>query len=140
MTGEHRPILEYASAAPAKPRRIWLPIVCLSVSSAVWYWPRLTPTGFPNANDLTVLGLLAPACFAIARFTSLPSWVLTLFGGLGVGLFLFANFNDNNFRRNAVVRDMLLPWSAMVLGGALGARLIAGASRTARLRRVTGPS
>src|SRR5689334_6657097 len=33
-------ILDYASPASAKPRRLWLPPVLLSLAFIVWYWPR----------------------------------------------------------------------------------------------------
>ena len=129
MTPEHQTILEYASPATAKPRRIWLPIVCLSSALVVWYWPRLTPTFFPNTLDVAVLILLAPAAFAIARSSSLPGWAFTLYGALSVTLFLLANFNDNNFRANTAANDIVLPWCGMVVAGALVARLIAAVGR-----------
>jgi hypothetical protein len=131
MHDEPQTILDYAAPAALKPRRIWLPIVCLLVAFEVWNWPRLTPTFFPNALDVTALILLAPAAYLMARSSSVPGWSFTLFGGVGVLLFLMANFNDNNFRRTTTLSDIRLPWCAMVVAGAVVARLIAGAGRGA---------
>jgi hypothetical protein len=67
----------------------------------------------------------------MARYSSLPGWDFVAYGAVAVFLFLFANFNDNNFRANTDARDILLPWSAMVIGGALVSRVIALVGRTA---------
>src|SRR4051812_36707624 len=105
-------ILNYAPSSAPKPRPRRLLLLCLLVAFVVWNWPRLTPTFFPNRVDLTTLILLAPATFLIASTNSLPPWNFTAFGGFGVSLFLMANFNDNNFRRTAVLPDLLVPWAA----------------------------
>ena len=125
MHPETQTILDYVSPGSAKPRRLWLPIGLLSLGFVVWYWPRLTPTFFPNGFDWTVLVLLAPGALAMARYSSLPGWAFVAYGAVAVFLFLFANFNDNNFRANTDGRDILLPWTAMVIGGALVSRVIA---------------
>jgi hypothetical protein len=135
MNTEGQRTLDYATPTAPKPRRIWLPILCLLVAFNVWNWPRLTPTFFPNMFDVIALILLAPAAFVVARISSLPGWVFTLFGGLSVLLFLMANFNDNNFRRNTTLNDVLLPWCVMVVGGAVAARFIASAGRGGRITR-----
>ena len=79
------------------PRRTWLPVLCLGTTFVIWYWPRLTPTFFPNALDIAAVVILLPTSFLIARTTSLPGWVFVAFGASGVMLFLLANFNNNNF-------------------------------------------
>lgn len=130
MAHDVRTILEYGTRSTATPQRVWIPIAYLSLSVLVWWGtPRLTPTGFPNALDRSMLILLAPTVFVIARWTSLPGWVFTLFGAVEVGLFLFANFQDNNFRGNTEAKDIIVPWSLMVAGAAVGARVIAGVGR-----------
>jgi apolipoprotein N-acyltransferase len=124
-------VLDYASTASAKRRRLWVPPVFLSLAFTVWYWPRLTPTFFPNGFDWKVLALLAPSALAMARYSSLPGWAFVAYGAVAVFLFLCANFHDNNFRANTDAHDILLPWSAMVVGGALASRVIASIGRTA---------
>jgi hypothetical protein len=114
-----------------KPKRLWFPAVFLSFGFIVWYWPRLTPTFFPNRFDWTVLVLLAAGALVMARYSSLPGWAFVAYGAGAVFLFLFANFNDNNFRENTDAHDILLPWSAMVIAGALVSRVIAFAGRAA---------
>jgi hypothetical protein len=59
----------------------------------------------------------------------LPGWIFVAYGAGAVFLFLLANFNDNNFRANTEVHDILLPWSAMIIAGALAGRGIAFAGR-----------
>jgi hypothetical protein len=131
MPIENEPILDYAPPRSAKPRRLWLPVVFLALAFVVWNWPRLTPTFFPNGFDWAVLALLAPAALLMSRYSSLPSWGFVAYGAGAVFLFLFANFNDNNFRANTDARDVLLPWAAMVVAGALVSRVIAFAGRAA---------
>jgi hypothetical protein len=118
MPNDSQTILDYALPGSGKARRLWLPVVLLSLAFVVWYWPRLTPTFFPNGLDWAVLVLLAPGALAMARYSSLPGWAFAAYGAGAVLLFLFANFNDNNFRANNDAREVLLPWSAMVLAGA----------------------
>jgi len=67
----------------------------------------------------------------MARYSSLPGWGFIAYGAGAVFLFLFANFNDNNFRANTDAHDILLPWCAMVACGALVSRVIAFAVRAA---------
>jgi hypothetical protein len=129
-----QPILDYSPPRSAKPRRLWLPAALLSVAFVVWNWPRLTPTFFPNGLDWNVLVLLAAGALIMARYSSLPGWAFLTYGAGAVFLFLFANFNDNNFRANTDAQDILLPWCAMVAGGALVGRVIAFAGRATRLR------
>jgi drug/metabolite transporter (DMT)-like permease len=124
-------VLEYASPKAPKPLRIWLAVMCLLAAFVGWNWPRLTPTCFPNPFDLTMLILLAPAAFVIAKTSSLPRWSFAVFGGLGVLMFLLANFHDNNFRRSTAWNDVLIPWCAMVAGGALVTTLMAALGRAA---------
>jgi hypothetical protein len=131
MSHESQPILDYVNPTPAKPRRLWLPPVLLSLAFVVWYRPRLTPTFFPNGFDWTALVLLAPGALVMARSSSLPGWAFVAYGASAVLLFLFASFNDNNFRANADPRDILLPWTATVIGGALVSRVIAFVGRSA---------
>ena len=131
MHHESRSILDYALPTTAKPRRPWLPAVFLSLAFVVWNRPRLTPTGYPNGLDWTVLVLLGAGALVMARYSSLPGWVFVGYGAAGVVLFLFANFHDNNFRANTGAEDILLPWCAMVAGGALVSRTIAFAGREA---------
>ena len=105
-----------------RPKRRWLPPILLLAAAVVWYWPRLTPTGFPNLLDLATLGVLVVGAFAAGYWCEIPCWATLGFGGLAVGLFLLANFNDNNFRANTGVADVLLPWSLYVTVGATVAR------------------
>jgi hypothetical protein len=119
------PVLDYATSASARPMRAWLPPILLLPGVVVWHgWPHLTPTGFPNALDLAMLALLAPGAFIMARYASLPGWVFVAFGASGVFLFLLANFHDNNFRRTTMPSDIMLPWSAAIIGGAIVCRVI----------------
>lgn len=67
---------------------------------------------------MTVLMLLAPGAFVMARHSSMPYWGFAAYGAMGVLLFLLANFNDNNFRRNTDVYMVLMPWLTMVVCGA----------------------
>lgn len=129
MPHESRPILDYSLPAPAIPRRPWLPLVFLSLAFLVWYRPRLTPTFFPDGLDWTALVFLAAGAFVMARCSSLPALAFAGYGAAAVVLFLCANFDDNSFRSNTNVRDILLPWGAMVTGGALVGRCIASAGR-----------
>ena len=131
MLHEKRPIIDYAVPTLAKSRRPWLPAVFLSLAFVVWYWPRLTPTFYPNGLDWTVLVLLGAGALTMARYSSLPGWAFMSYGAVAVVLFLSANFNDNNFRANTTAQDILLPWCAMVFAGAVVSRLIAFAGRAA---------
>jgi hypothetical protein len=117
-------IIDYSTAdTPRRPLRAWLPVLLICVAALVWHWPRLTPTFFPNLLDKTMLGLLGLGSVLIGYRSSLPAPAVFGFGALGVCLFLLANLNDNNFRANYCWSDLLLPWSLMILGGAVAARL-----------------
>jgi hypothetical protein len=125
-------VIDYATPeTPRRPRRAWLPVLLIVVATLVWHWPRLTPTFFPNLLDKSMLCLLLFGSVLIGYSSSLPSSAISGFGALGVCLFLSANLNDNNFRANYYWSDLLLPWSLMVVGGAVAARLGAMLGRAA---------
>jgi hypothetical protein len=138
-TGSQK-ILDYAAPVTPKPRRYWMPVVCLGIAFGVWNWPRLTPTGFPNRADLGTLVLLVPAAVVMARFSSLPRSAFALFGAAGVAFFLLANLNDNNFRANTVVSDVMLAWCATVAAGALVGVAVAMLSRGEADGSITSPA
>src|SRR5215210_3704338 len=131
MSDQSPSILGYGRSAPAKPLRLWVPVAVLSLALLAWNRPRLTPTFFPDRRDLTMLVVLAPAAFAMARWSSMPGWALGAFGAIGVALFLLANLNDNNFRAYTSASEVLMPWCAMVAAGGLAGGVIALAARRA---------
>src|SRR5260221_6525010 len=101
-------------------------VAFLTLAYGVWYTePRLTPTLFPTALDITMLVVLIPLAFLMAWRSSVPVWFFTIFGAVGVAMFLFANFSDGNFRRNYGMHDLWMSWSAMILGGGVACRVIA---------------
>jgi hypothetical protein len=112
-------------------RRRWLPLAVLLGCSTVWYWPRLTPTGFPNLFDQLMLGVLIIGAFAVGYLCKVPGWVLLVYGGLGVSFFLLANLNDNNFRGNTRPEDIMVRWSVYVASGAIATRVLAVLGRRA---------
>lgn len=122
-------ILSYSAHSERAQPRYWIPAAMLGIALLVWDSPRLTPTFFPTTLDWMVLVLFIPVTILMARYSSLPGWAFTTFGGLGVCLFLVANLDDNNFRANFYLDDILLPWCLMVAGGAIGARMIAAVVR-----------
>lgn len=120
------PTLNYIEpGAEQSPRRWWLPIVLLFGASLFWDMPRGTPSFFPDQNDKLLLGAMFLGSFLIGCFCSLPTWVRSAFGAVTVCLFLVANLNDNNFRANIYLGDVLLPWSIYVLGGGVLSSLLA---------------
>jgi hypothetical protein len=125
-------IIDYATPeTPRRPRRVWMPVLLIVVAALEWNSPRLTPTFFPTLLDEAMLCLLAVGSVLIGYSSSLPSPAISGFGALGVCLFLVANLNDNNFRANYYWSDLLLPWSLMVVAGAVAARFGAMLGRAA---------
>jgi hypothetical protein len=132
-------VLNY-SVSDQRRRRAWLPVVLIFCAAAVWHWPRLTPTMFPNILDQSMLGVLLLGALCIGYFCQLPAWVVGGYGALGMWLFLIANFNDNNFRANYTAAELMLPWSIAVAGGAVSAWLAALAGRIIRSKiSIWGP-
>lgn len=129
------PPLNYLEpGAEQQPRRWWLPVVLLFGASLFWDMPRGTPSSFPDHNDKLLLGAMFLGSFLIGCLCSLPKWVRSAFGAATVCLFLLANLNDNNFRANIYLGDVLLPWSLYVFaGGVLSSLLAAMGSRASKL-------
>ena len=133
MSNEVRLIPDYAPrAGKAQPLRVWVPILFLAAAVAVWHRPRLTPTFFPTALDLTMLAWLIVGAILIARLSSLPGWAFLVFGAVGDMFFLLANFEDNNFRAEnwpLLRKEVAVGWCSMGAAGAAIARVIAVVGR-----------
>ena len=91
--------LGYVPAAQAvHPRRYWVFaafLIALVILEALQ--PRLTPPGWPTAFDYGLMLLLPIGAIVMALATSMPGWLLGLYGLLGACTFLVAQFNDTRF-------------------------------------------
>jgi len=124
--------IDYLNPAHVRyPRRWWLPASLLIIAAMVWNSTGLTPTQYPRPIDHIALGIIFVGAFFIGFFCKLPKWVDSAFGALAVSIFLLANMNDNNFRGNTMLADVLLPWVLYVLGGGILSSLLAWLGRGA---------
>ncbi len=83
------------AAHAAHPRRYWVLIAFLiAVVVLEDFQPRLTPSGWPTAFDYGLMLLLPIGAIVMALATSMPGWLLGLYGLFGACAFLVAQFND----------------------------------------------
>jgi hypothetical protein len=114
--------LDYATPTVAtRPRRLWMFVgFGLALLVLEGLQPRLTPPGWPTTFDYALMLLLPLSAVIMALATSLPGWLLGLYGLFGSMMFLEGQFTDTrlHFRLETPVeiRWFVANWSAFILG------------------------
>jgi hypothetical protein len=133
--------LEYAAPTlSTRPLRLWV-LAAFAFALVVFegFQPRLTPPGWPTTFDYALMLLLPLGAGVMAIGTSLPGWLLGLYGLFGSMMFLQGQFTDTrlHFRLEtpAEIRSFLVNWSAFIVGSWAVCRSAVLLRRLPRVRR-----
>jgi len=120
--------LDYATPVHStRPLRPWVFLgFALAVVVLEGLQPRLTPPGWPTMLDYALMLLLPIGAVVMAVGTSLPGWLLGLYGLFGSMMFLQGQLADTRLHFRLAtpmeIRSFLVHWCLFILGAWLVCR------------------